>query len=478
MFKNTSISQTLVKNTFWLATSITLSKIIRTVVIIFAARLLGTEHYGIFTYAMSLAAIFTIFSDIGLSGLLTKELVKKSERDQEYISTLTVIKLALLTFSALLIVFVGPFIAKFSEAKVLMPVLGALLTFDLLRNFIYSIARSQNKMQIEAGFEFATEVLITVCCLFALFINPTALSLATGYMLGSAIGLCLLLFPLRSYGGVVVRTVNRKLLIPILSTTAPFIVVSIFSVLMTNIDSVFIGIWNTPEVLGLYGAAQRPMSILYLLPGFFSTSLFPVMSSLIKENNFSQASILVAKATKVSVLLVLPIVTGGILVALPLINTVFGHDYIGAVPTFQILLLTLLPIFPGMIFSNILFASGRERVFMKSAGLGALINIVLNIILIPRFGIAGSAVATLCAQITTNGILLFEVQKHYSLPLHKGIWKAFIALILMTIAVFLALTAALPLLVVIPLGAIIYSGTLVLLKESLIQDIKKSFSSR
>lgn len=467
--------QTIAKNTFWLGISTTASKIIRSIIIIYAARIIGTEGYGVFTYAMSLAALFTVFSDIGLTGLLTRELSKETGPNKSYVATLSFVKILFLTFTTLLIIFVGPLIAKFGEAKSLMIILAFVLAFDSIRGFLYSIVRSQNRMQVEAGYEFVTEITTTITCLAALLISPTARSFATGYLIGSGIGFIILLISFRKHVQNIKGHISANFIKPILLTSLPFAVVGVFNVFLTNIDSVIIGIWNNTTTLGLYGAAQRPISILYLLPGFLSASIFPIMSILAQEKDHVRANILIKKATQLSIVLVLPIIVGGILVSAPLINAVFGYEYIGAVPTFRVLLLTLLPIFPGMIFFYILFAENQQSVFIKSSGIGAVINIALDFVLIPRYGIIGSAVATLCAQIVVNGILYAEIKKRYDFRILTGLRKACIALVCMTLVTFTLLYFSLPLLFIIPFAAIFYGSVLYLLREQLLQDIRTSF---
>jgi len=77
LLENRNFRQTIMKNTFWLTVSNVLGRVIKAVLIIFAARILGVASYGIFSYALSLAAFFTIFSDIGLGPILTKKTAKK-----------------------------------------------------------------------------------------------------------------------------------------------------------------------------------------------------------------------------------------------------------------------------------------------------------------------------------------------------------------------------------------------------------------
>ncbi|MBP7846398.1 MAG: flippase, partial [Candidatus Pacebacteria bacterium] len=404
LFTNISIRQTIVKNTFWLGISTTISRIVRGIVIIYAARILGAENYGIFTYAMSLGLIFITFSDIGLSGLLTRELSKREGADKEsFAATALLLKLGLIILGIIATIILGPTVASFETAKPLMAIIALLLAFDSLRSFVYSISRSENKMQTEAGLEIITEVFITVLCLFMLFQNPSAKSLAIGYTIGSGLGLMGALVVFRKYI-INISTKTKNILIkPILGAAWPFAIIGVFSVLMTSIDSVIIGIYTNTSTLGLYGAAQRPISLLYLVPGFIYTSIFPIMSRLVGNNKNKQISVLTEKSMTLLSGISLPIVVGGIILASPIISVAYGQEFIGSVLTFKILLLTLLPVFPGMILSNVIFAENKQKIFIKSTLLGACTNIALDFLLIPIYGIAGSAIATFIAQIVMNG---------------------------------------------------------------------------
>ena len=124
LFKNNSIRQTIIKNTFWVTLGTVTAKIIRVLVIIYAARILGTEDYGIFTYVLSLVTIFTLFSDIGLTNILTRELTKKTDTRNEYFSTALIVKLAFLLATIILIAIFAPLISKFEEAKPLIMIVA------------------------------------------------------------------------------------------------------------------------------------------------------------------------------------------------------------------------------------------------------------------------------------------------------------------------------------------------------------------
>lgn len=173
--------------------------------------------------------------------------------------------------------------------------------------------------------------------------------------------------------------------------------------------------------------------------------------------------------------MVVPIVVGGILLAGPLMNVLYGYAYIESTVTFKVLLLTLIPIFPGMILSSVLFAEDRRRVFITATAVGAAVNVGLDFLLIPSYGVAGSAFATLAAQLALNGIFLNAVRKTHSFVILKRSWKILIAVIPMALLVFGMKSLLWPLFIIIPSAGIVFFGFLYLMKEELISDVMQGF---
>ncbi len=466
----------LVKNTFWYAFGTAVAKIARAVVIIYVAKILGAGQYGIFTYAMSLVGIFMIFADLGITSILTRELSKEGEEKYTYLSTAFLVKIGFLLFAIATSAVFGPMISKFPEAKPLIILIAVFVATESLRGFLYAITRAQNKMQIEAGLNIVSEI-ISVLVVVVLFLkHSSAQELAYAFIIGNLIGLFITLFFLRKNFVGLFKKFEPKLVKTIINSSWPFAVMGVFGVFMTNIDSVMIGFWNSPVVLGLYAAAQKPISLLYVLPAFLSVSLFPLISKLV-SNGESRTKKVVEKSCRTSLSLALPIIFGGILLAGPILNVTFGQEYIGAGLTFQILLLTLLPAFPGAVFSDVIMAENGQKLFIKSTAAGAITNVLLNFILIPKYGIVGSAFATLAAQIVMNGILYMKIKKTYGISLRNSLNKILPASIGMSVIAYLLKTLSTPLIIIVPLCVIIYVGLLYVMREEVVLDIKQSFNA-
>jgi O-antigen/teichoic acid export membrane protein len=477
LFKNTSLKQTVFKNTFWIAVGVTTTKLARAFIIIYVARILGKSEYGIFTYAMSIVAIFMFFSDLGLTAITTRELSKTETNKSSFLSTAFFIKLFLLVTVVLLVFFFSPLITKFEGSRNIIMIISGFVAIEGLRGFLYSITRSQNKMQVEAILAFLTEIVSTLIIIGVFLQNPSPKMLAYAYLIGNGVSfIATIIFLWKDLRGIV-GSFTKSLIRPIFNSAWPFAILGVFGILMTNIDSVMIGFWNESETLGLYAAAQRPITLLYIIPSFLSSSIFPIISRLLSTNR-DQLPMLVGKSYRTSIAIAFPMMIGGIILAGPIISTAFGQEYIAAVLTFQILLATLPPMFLGEILSNIILAEDKQKIFLRSSIIGAVTNVGLNFLLIPKFSIVGSAIATVIAQIISNGILYHQIKKTYFLRLSEKMFTIITASIFMGICTFGMKMFMLPLILIIPVSILIYFTVLLTMKEELILDIRGVFSGR
>lgn len=459
---------TALRNIFWLTAGTIASKIIRAVLILYAARVLGTEGYGIFSYALSLAAFFTIFSDIGLSPLFTREAVKKPEAIKTYFSTTLILKLALLSITAIAMITIAPLFSKIPEARALIPIIALLLVFDSLRDFGLSVAHARNRMDLEALFNIATNLAITGLGIAVLFFKPTSAALAVSYTIGSGIGFLLVFFFIIRQFQNLVSYFDRTLVRPILNSALPFAVMGLFSGFMINIDVLFIGWFRSAHELGLYGAAQRALQFLYIVPTLISTATFPIISRLVHEKDSERTRLITEKSLAATFLMALPLAAGGIIVSQPLLTLLFGSAYAEATLTFQLLLLTVLLVFPGILIANAIFAHDAQRIFILSAALGAGANVLLDYLLIPAYGITGSAVATIIALASMVGVNWIKLRSIAPFTLVPHLLRIAAATAIMAAATAIFQFAGMPLLANILLSGGLYFGTLLLLREPIL----------
>jgi len=176
------------------------------------------------------------------------------------------------------------------------------------------------------------------------------------------------------------------------------------------------------------------------------------------------------KIIGVTLIAAIPISIGGAILGKDIIEFLFGAGYLGATLSLQILVLTLMINFTAVILSSAIFAYDNQKSLIWTAALGGISNVILDLILIPKFGIAGSALATFLAIIMSNAYLWIKMKKINYFKIYPNMNKAIMATAVMAIATFLMAGANINLLVNVGISIVIYFGALYLLKESLLKD--------
>ncbi|MBI3046035.1 MAG: flippase [Candidatus Harrisonbacteria bacterium] len=414
LFENQGLKQKIAKNTFWLFFGQIFGRLIRVAIVVYAARILGPASWGAFSYAMSFAAFMSIFSDVGVNAIVTKESSRNPELANHYFSTALGIKLLLLTAGMILVIFGAPFITKIEEAKILLPIIALVILFDSLRNFGFAISRAKEKMELEGLNEIITNFFISSLGFLALQTSKSSYALTIGYAIAVAIGFGLIAFQLRHYFRNFFSYFDWTLIKPILKTAWPFALASSLGAIMINTDTLILGWLKTAEAVGWYSAAQRPVQLLYVLPTLFAVSLFPNLSRLAK-NDPKRFKAVFLGSLKIALAAALPITVVGIIFGQEIINLLFGLEYQNAVLPFQILMATILIIFPSAIVTNASLAADQQKNFIIFSLLGAFGNVILDIILIPKYGLAGCAAATVFTQIIANSFIWYKLKRELKL---------------------------------------------------------------
>lgn len=473
LFVNRSTKQTIVKNVFWLGFSQIFGRLFRAGVLIYAARVLGSEGYGVFSYALGLAGFFTAFADIGVSSIVTREAAKNPERRSEYFSTAFWIKLLLLIVTVVAIIFVAPHFSNVAGAAVLIPIVAFLTFLDGIRDFSLSYFRAQEKMEWEAIVTLILNVSIAVFGFIILRAHPTPKALTYAYVFSSGMGAFSAVFFLRKEFAKLISSFRKTLFKPILMAALPIAVSGFFGIFMLNTDYVILGWMRSAAEIGFYAAAQKIIQLLYVLPGLVATGIFPSTSRLIGEENHENVKSINEQAIVLMLLIALPLAIGGVILAQPIIVFLYGGEYLPAVLAFQLLIATAPFVFIGTILGNLLFAYDQQKKTAIYVGVAAAANVLLDLLFIPHFGIYGSSAGTLAVQFIYLFFMYRLINSINRLTILPRLGKVILATIVMGIASFFLNLIGTQILLNIVLSAFIYFASLFLLKEDTLNELKK-----
>jgi PST family polysaccharide transporter len=173
-----------------------------------------------------------------------------------------------------------------------------------------------------------------------------------------------------------------------------------------RIDQVMLHKMVSDQVLGNYVAAVRLTEFVNLVPVAVMTSLFPILSQTAQDEDrfchYLRLSFRALMAIAFGVCIVIA------LFAVPIVHLLYGVKFATAAPLLAVLIWSEVPVFFGVVIANGLVAKNLQNYLPLSTGIGAVVNVVMNLYLIPRWGAMGSAWATNVSELLA-AVLLFLV---------------------------------------------------------------------
>lgn len=472
LFKNVTTRQTVAKNTLWLSVSNFGGRFIKAIVIIYAARVLGPSNWGVFSYAVTLSSFLILFTDLGINSILTKESAKAQTEEERtgLAATSFSMKAVLLAVGVLVVLFLGPFFTTLPGAKSLLPLTAFIMAFDTLRESGFSLIRSLEKMEWEAGIFLATNLAIVVFGLIFLSFSPTARSFTYGYVVGTGIGALVTVVALRNYFKKLITDISTKLIKPILKAAWPMAIAGSLALLLTSADILIISWLKTSSDVGSYSAATRIINLLYLLPAILSSSTLPLFSRLASKDSgkFRQTF---EKALVLPYLISIPMALGGFILGKEITAFVFGTDYLSGASSLRVLMLTMIIDFPLSLIVSAIFAYNQQKKLIVSSAIGGISNVILDLLFIPKFGIVGSAYATFLAQFLTVAYLWSAMKKINYFKVLPHLKRIIGASIIMAGECLIISALGIHVLINVVISAATYFLLLKLLREPLFREI-------
>lgn len=191
-----------------------------------------------------------------------------------------------------------------------------------------------------------------------------------------------------------------------LKAVAIFFAMSCASQIYTHLDTVMLGFMDTDTTVGYYNAAVRIKQILVSVVTAQGMVLLPRASYYVKNNQMAQFRSISHKSLVLTALVAVPLMLYFILYARDGIYFLSGEDFEGAVLPMQLIMPTLLFIGLSTVTGiQILVPMGREKTVLYSIICGAAVNIIMNLILIPRLGASGASISTSVAELV---VVIFQ----------------------------------------------------------------------
>lgn len=465
-----TVRGTIFKNFLWLFVGSTGGRLLKAVIVIYAARQLGVAGYGIFSYALGLAGFFTFLKNIGVDGILTREIAKQPEKEKEYLSTSFFMEIFLLAATFLLVFFIAPFFSGVKEAVPLLFFAALILIFDDLRDLFVAFFRGREKMELESLVVVIGNFAMLAFGFFALYIRPTPRFFAAATAAASLAGLFFSWLLLRRLIRNWQNHFKKDLIVPILKSAWPFAVSGFAGLFLFNIDIVMLGWWFGPSEVGIFSAAQRIIGLLSVFGSFLTIAIFPVLSRLAFADS-QKLSLLLENSFKMIFLVSFPLIVGGVILRHSIMDIVFGADYAAGAGVLAILIFSLPTIYALAVFSNLLFAFDKQSKTIVFSLVSSVSNLILNFILIRHYGMIGAALATVISFSLYTFLLWRTSRQFCSFRIFAGALKPLAVALAMGLLVFIMQFFGWSAILSIAVGAFFYVGFLYFLKDEALREI-------
>ena len=453
------------KNTVALTAASLVNIVIGFFFTMYVARYLGVQGYGVLSFAIAITSIFAIFTDIGLNKLAIREVARDRFLAGKYLGNLAVLKLILCVASFGLIALTVNLMHYPDQTIYVVYLVALSVVVNAFNSTFYSIFQAHERMEFVSAGQILTAILQLAVAIMAVSKGLSIIVIASSYLLASVITL--------GYSAVtsILKFSRPSLQIDFsfwketLKEAWPFGLGMMFASIYYWMSSVMLSWLKGDEVVGLYSAAYKPALLFQFFPVAYSAAVFPVMSKFHSSSGES-LRFTFEKSIKFMIIVAVPIGIGMTLLAGKIISLVFGSQFYQSIIALQILSWSAVFIFISLIFAQLFGALGKQATLAKVNGISALVNIGLNLSLIPKFSYVGASVATVVTEFAALAILyVLSFRMGYgisAMTLMATTAKVLFAGIIMGVFVFFLQNVTLWALV--PFATMLYFATLYLVR--------------
>lgn len=432
----------LAKNTIIYLSAQLGAKALTFLLFVYIARALGVVDYGKFAFAYALMSLFWILARFGLESLISRDVAQDSGRAPRYLGDTLQLHaylglLALGLMMASLLVF-----QKSPETNVLVFLLGlAMIFISMAESFTFTFA-SQERFDYQAILLAASQVLALVLVFAGLQAGWGLVGIGIGFA-GAALAYLLIAWVLCARKIATPLFVwDKSALWELMGKAVPFAVAGIFVGIYYRVDVLILAAFTTDQVVGWYDAAQNFVWALKLIPASLAAVLLPAFSKMYLADR-ERTIKTYRKVIKYVSLAVVPIIFFTFTWAESLTVLILGPDYRESGQVLRWLVWAAALMFINAQQGTILVATGHEKQAMVATAVGAVSNVILNLILVPRYSLYGAATANIVSEFVVGFICMWYSVHLMSLRGIAGeVMKPFFFLLIMvTMPVFLGLTS-------------------------------------
>jgi len=359
------------------------------IIFIYLARTLAPESFGYLSYAFALIFYLANFIDLGLSTYGIREIAKDNKVASLFVSEIGTLRLAVATILYVAVTLFAFLIPQPDMVKFLIA--EACLMF-----FISALAtewayQGLEKMYMVFISFFATSI-IQLLLLLAFVKGPLdVVKVPIIYFFGSCPVIAVFLWRLRF--SLKMREMDLIKIASYLKSSAILWSISMLAQVYNNLDILMLALFRKPEEVGYFTIARRFVGAVTFLLIFLANALLPRLAhtfSMKEVDNFNSAT---KRFVRISIVLIAFFFAPVMVLSRQLVTITVGSEYLPAMEPMSIMVGGLILILFNLPYSTGLIAASMEKEVLKQVAASAALNICLNLVLIPKYGMIGASVS-------------------------------------------------------------------------------------
>lgn len=427
---STSIKRKIIRNVFWAVIGKVITLFSTLIVGIFVARYLGPKQYGLMNYVISIASLFTVFATFGSSEIIIRELSKKEKPKEVVLGSAMALRMGLAILCFISIVIYLFFSGETTETSTLILIYSSSIFFscsEVIRFYFTSIVDNEYIVKSEI-FRTIIGAIVKIILLFCkapliAFVFALAfdfLLLASGYIVVYR----------KKIGPICQWNIDFKFVKTLLTTSFPLLISSTAVIIYQRIDQVMIAKMLDNEFVGYFSTAMSFVNVLAFIPITIMQTTSPILVEYWKNDKlkYEQESQRIIGATTWLLIILCSIVA---LLSSPIINYTYGASYTDAIPVLQILVFKVVGIAIINLSGQLIIIENIHQLAFIRNILSCVICIICNYYFIPRWGIIGSAWATIITVFFTGEVANIFIPKYHHILKKQNValllgWKYFL----------------------------------------------------
>ncbi len=446
-------------NTFALFSSEILARFFTLLTVFYITRHWSRDYYGQYCIAINWVTIFAAISSLGLGSLATRDVAHDKGLTSFYLRNIIFLRTVLSVLFVAALAVLGPLLGYEPVLRLALVVLGLRLIIDAFSSAFATLLQAYELIALQGIVNLAGAFLRMVGIILVVYFGLSMIG-ACWIWVGASTFSLFALWRI-GWGRGWLAKWNRfhwAEAVQTLKNSIPFAAFGTFQMLYYRVDSVILKSFAGNEAVALYDVAGRLLFVTYMLADHFGVATLPSLSA--NQDISKDMGRLATRALKALTFVGMPLTVGGVLLSRPLMGLLFGSQYMASGPAFAVLAISLIFYFVMRPCLNLLAV--KNPIILTYIFLAIfLANVVMNFLIIPRWGLMGAAVVSTACEVLLAILCGWFTRRFFQTPsksFYRGMAACFLSSTLMGFGIFMD-----PRLYWLGLGPLVYGLALFLM---------------